>query len=163
MLNDDGLSELLSFIKGDGKFSFLPSGIHTYPNRDKDDDIIYNSCLLLGSKGLIERTINEPNHVFWIPKQDDITTVHQGLLKAIKSCDMEIKKDMLRKKGGNIMAVYCKDCRFIGRLRDPNPKSICTKTPGKMNFVTGEYEQWKCKDVNFDGACEYYQKDKEKK
>jgi hypothetical protein len=92
MLDNNGLLELLGFIKADGKFSFLPSGIHTYPNRDKDDDIIHNGCLLLESKGLVERTINEPNHVFWIPKQEDITTVHQRILKTIKSCDVEIKK-----------------------------------------------------------------------
>lgn len=65
----EGMQELLNFIKGEGRFRLLGNGIHTYPERDKNNQKIYDACLVLESMGVIERTIDDPGHVVWVAKE----------------------------------------------------------------------------------------------
>lgn len=43
--------------------------MHTYPERDKNNQKIYDACLVLESMGVIERTIDDPGHVVWVAKE----------------------------------------------------------------------------------------------
>jgi hypothetical protein len=62
------LMELFAFIKGTGNCKFLGPGIHTYPGRDERNRQIFDACLVLEERGMIERSINQPDYVVWVAK-----------------------------------------------------------------------------------------------
>lgn len=63
---EDQLMELLDYIAGKRKFSFLGNGIHTYPNGNENNIKIYSGCLELEKRKLIYRKIDMPDHVFFV-------------------------------------------------------------------------------------------------
>jgi hypothetical protein len=65
---EDHLSFLLRFIRGEEQFSLLGAGITTYSDRDENNQRIYESCLELEKRGLIERHHDENNIIVWKPK-----------------------------------------------------------------------------------------------
>jgi len=62
---EEQLRELLAFIRGEDKYSFLGGGIHTYPHRETRNIRLHKGCVEMESRGLIFRHIDEPNHVFF--------------------------------------------------------------------------------------------------
>jgi hypothetical protein len=59
--------------------------------------------------------------------------------------------------------VFCKDCKHIckpsGALYEPHPESIClSKHTQHWNYVTGDREKGKCKDINCNGECLWFEK-----
>ncbi len=65
MFTDEELNELLEFISGEGKFRHFGKGIHTYPNRDENNKKIFAACIELEKRGLVYRSIDEPEYVFF--------------------------------------------------------------------------------------------------
>jgi hypothetical protein len=64
--SEKDLDEFFDFI--DGKlFPYFGKGIHTWPNGDEDSKRKFAICLQLEKRGRIVRTIDEPDHVFWMP------------------------------------------------------------------------------------------------
>jgi hypothetical protein len=71
--SEQGLSDLLGFIRGTGRDRMLGSGINTYPNHNERNKTIHNACLVLEERGLITRIIDNPNHILWgaLQKESD--------------------------------------------------------------------------------------------
>ena len=58
--------------------------------------------------------------------------------------------------------VFCKDCIHIikpaGAMYEPHPESICLSPNSiRPNFVTGKVGAAKCKDINPDGMCKFFE------
>lgn len=65
---EEVLEDLLLFIRGEGPYSMLGTGIHTYPGReDESNERLYADCLILEDRGLIRRHFEEPGHVIFMP------------------------------------------------------------------------------------------------
>jgi hypothetical protein len=58
-------SELLAFIRGEGKYSAFGGGIWTHPNADDNNRQLHDACLKLEKQGLIRRIQDEPDYVIW--------------------------------------------------------------------------------------------------
>jgi hypothetical protein len=59
--------------------------------------------------------------------------------------------------------IFCKDCKYIrkpsGALYEPHSDSIClSKHTTQWDYVVGERKAGKCKEVNFDGQCLWFEK-----
>jgi len=67
---DDCLQELLSLIRGEGKFAITGKGLHGYPFRDSNNTRIFNECRKLEELGLIYRKIDLPGYVLFAPIED---------------------------------------------------------------------------------------------
>jgi hypothetical protein len=67
-MNEESLEFLLKFIRGDVGLLGIP-GIHTYPGREDKADI-YEGCLELERRGLICRTVDEPDYAYFLPVDD---------------------------------------------------------------------------------------------
>lgn len=64
--------------------------------------------------------------------------------------------------GGVMRIVICKDCKYIckpaGALYEPHPESTCLHPmTDHLNFVTGEKDRSLCKEINYNGDCEYWE------
>lgn len=62
----EDLEQLFLFISGK-PMPHLGAGIHTRPEGNERNKRIFSACLELEKQGRIERTINEPDHVYWMP------------------------------------------------------------------------------------------------
>ena len=57
------------------------------------------------------------------------------------------------------MTIYCRDCEHQLKPtggRENDPESICLAL-GRKNFVTGEWCQSRCREVNIEGKCRYFE------
>lgn len=64
--SEKDLDDIFNFI--DGKlFPHFGKGIHTWPNGDENAKRTFAACLELEKQGRIVRTIDEPDHVHWMP------------------------------------------------------------------------------------------------
>jgi len=57
----------MDFIKN----PIVGGAIHTYPNRDLNQDKVYEACKELEKRGQLERKIDEPNHVLFVIKKNE--------------------------------------------------------------------------------------------
>jgi hypothetical protein len=63
----DDLTDLLAFIRGEGKWSFFGRGITTYPSETDDrHQRLHAACLRLEAEGKIRRKLEDERHVMWV-------------------------------------------------------------------------------------------------
>jgi len=71
---EDALDLLLRFIRGEGEFKWYGKGMTTWPNAGDQEKRKHEGCLILESRGLIQRKQETNDYVVWSPVESACKT-----------------------------------------------------------------------------------------